>query len=331
MSISLCCIVKNEQSLIADMLISVSNLVDETIVVDTGSTDNTLEIAASLGSKIFKFSWIDDFAAARNFSLSHAKSDWILVLDADERLAEQEIERLRAISSMNAWEAYFLRRLHYQKSSNFPFFEYIPENHRLGALGAKGFFSTNDLRFFKNKPGIQFQGAVHESIEDSIRSHSEYKIIYSDMVIDHVGTLLEPGRVEQKNILYLDLAKKKAECNPTDWRNWFQLGVEHQNSEKFTEAIECFSKATELLPSSAESWRQLGICLLAQNEYRQSLESLRKSVEIDSTNSLAWNALGICLRELNLISESGICFETALQIEPTNQIFKVNLRSLEGK
>ena len=85
-TISLCMIVKNEGHNLHRCLQSVQGFVNQIIVVDTGSEDNTVEIARSYGAEVHFFEWCDDFAAARNHSLSFATGDWILVLDADEKL-----------------------------------------------------------------------------------------------------------------------------------------------------------------------------------------------------------------------------------------------------
>src|ERR1039458_754836 len=95
MSLSVCLITKDEETNIARALRSVKKVADEIVVADTGSTDNTLRIAGDFGAKIFNFVWIDDFSAARNFSISHATKDWILWLDADEELLPESRDELR--------------------------------------------------------------------------------------------------------------------------------------------------------------------------------------------------------------------------------------------
>ena len=89
-TISLCMIVKNEEDVLERCLSSVSDLVDEIIVVDTGSTDSSREIAARFTEKVFDFPWRDDFAAARNESFSHASMDYCMWLDADDVLLESD-------------------------------------------------------------------------------------------------------------------------------------------------------------------------------------------------------------------------------------------------
>ena len=98
MEISLCMIVKNEENVIDRCLNCVKDVVDEMIIVDTGSTDNTIAKAESLGAKIYNFQWIDDFAEARNFSFSKATKDYILWLDADDVLEEDDIVILKELA-----------------------------------------------------------------------------------------------------------------------------------------------------------------------------------------------------------------------------------------
>ncbi len=86
MKINLVMIVKNEERSLERCLRTVDNLVDEVILVDTGSTDKTMEIAKEMGAKVYTFAWVDDFSAARNFALDQSDADWNLVLDGDEYL-----------------------------------------------------------------------------------------------------------------------------------------------------------------------------------------------------------------------------------------------------
>ena len=92
-TISLCMIVKNEEAVLARCLDSIADLMDEIIIVDTGSTDHTKEIAAKYTSQVYDFKWTSDFSAARNFSFSKANMDYIYAADADEILDDFNHER----------------------------------------------------------------------------------------------------------------------------------------------------------------------------------------------------------------------------------------------
>src|SRR5262249_55376499 len=97
MSVSICLIVKNEEANLAHCLGPVAELAHEGVVVDTGSTDRTREIAASLGARVFDFPWVDNFAAARNECLRHATGDYVFWLDGDDRIEPDQIGKLRAL------------------------------------------------------------------------------------------------------------------------------------------------------------------------------------------------------------------------------------------
>ena len=109
MSLSLCMIVKNEENTLSRCLESVKDIVDEIIIVDTGSTDNTVEIAKSYGAKVFFYKWDNSFANARNYSLSKASKDWILIMDADDELVKEDKDKVALLinNKENKLNAYF--------------------------------------------------------------------------------------------------------------------------------------------------------------------------------------------------------------------------------
>ena len=96
-TISLCMIVKNEERILRRCLDSLADLVDEIVIVDTGSTDNTKSIAAEYTEKVYAFEWVDDFSAARNFAFSKATKEYIYSADADEALNGENRERFRIL------------------------------------------------------------------------------------------------------------------------------------------------------------------------------------------------------------------------------------------
>ena len=99
--ISLCMIVKNEEKILTRCLDSVADLVDEIVIVDTGSTDATKKIAANYTDKIYDFTWVDDFSAARNFAFSKAEKDYIYTADADEVIDEENRKRFRELMELH--------------------------------------------------------------------------------------------------------------------------------------------------------------------------------------------------------------------------------------
>src|SRR6056297_1597902 len=127
--LSLCMIVKNEEKMLAECLQSVADVVDEMIIVDTGSTDKTIDIAKKYKAEIHTFDWNGDFSAARNESIKYASGNWILWMDADERLNPDSKEELRSIVNKAATqpEIYKVNIKNFQKGDYF----YISDAHRL--------------------------------------------------------------------------------------------------------------------------------------------------------------------------------------------------------
>jgi len=148
--ISACVITKNEAECISRCLQSVRDIADEMIVVDTGSTDDTVNIAEELGAKVFHYQWCNDFAAARNYALEQVKGDWIIFLDADEYIAADKIKNVRPVID----EMHCDRRI---------------EAVRCQMKNLEGFdgllrSSNPSTRIFRNSQVIRYKGRVHESI-----------------------------------------------------------------------------------------------------------------------------------------------------------------------
>ncbi|MGB9553457.1 MAG: tetratricopeptide repeat protein, partial [bacterium] len=147
--LSLCMIVRDEAANLRMYLAQIVDLFEDIVVIDTGSRDNTREIAASLGARVFPFSWNNDFSAARNESLRRARGEWILVLDADEVVEREGIQGLREITRNTQATGFQL-----------PIYNY----NGAGKVGVINFA----LRFFRRHPGIRFAGKIHETVETSI-------------------------------------------------------------------------------------------------------------------------------------------------------------------
>ena len=163
MKLSLCMIVKNEEAVLARCLKSISSIADEIIIVDTGSSDRTKEIASKFTSKIYDFKWIDDFSAARNFSFSKATGDYIMWLDADDVITTMNVNKIKNLK--NTYDPktdifMFKYNVAFDKNNN-PTFTYYRE------------------RIIKNSPKYKWESPIHEVIPLT------GNIIYSDISIEH--------------------------------------------------------------------------------------------------------------------------------------------------
>lgn len=169
--LSLCMIVKNEEIYLPQCLDSVKDVVDEMVIVDTGSTDATPNIARQYGASVYEFAWQDDFAAARNFGLDKAKGDFILFLDADEELSPDAQTHLRSFLSNTTAEGIYL----------------IVRSFGLTNALAP-YYDSEQVRLFRNRPHYRFENAIHEMIYPSIVAHHG-SLFKSHFVIHHYGYL----------------------------------------------------------------------------------------------------------------------------------------------
>ena len=222
-TISLCIIVKDEAKFLRACLESVKDLVDEIIIVDTGSTDTTKAIALEFTKKVFDFPWIDDFSAARNEALKHATGDWILTLDADEVIAKEDHDKiLQAVQDKEA-TAFFVFHRDY---TNKPISGFAKERwqtvqehdkYKPYAKDFPGFKPDFHIRLFKNNQNYAYEYVVHEDVYNSILKNKGRLKQLNNVVIHHYGFGEERGdkRGFQKSQKYFDLLRKQVVKTPT--------------------------------------------------------------------------------------------------------------------
>lgn len=178
-TVSLCAIARNESENLPRCLASVQPYVDEMIVVDTGSQDNTPEIALQYGAKVKYFQWCDDFAAARNYALSHISGDWVLVLDADEELVIISEYFRKDLTFNPEVLAYSLIR--------------TEANHK------EGMAPLHTLRLFRNLPELRYVNRFHEQLKYRNQPIGQHLVGQLESIrILHYG--YEGERVLQKNL-----------------------------------------------------------------------------------------------------------------------------------
>ena len=158
-SISLCMICRNEEATIFRCLHHVADFVDEMVIVDTGSTDRTVERARRFTDRIFDFPWADDFSAARNFSLARARGAWILILDADEVIYDAELAELRALVSGGHPTGVVLDRHEFEVNYDRLAFDH---DIRWPAIETR---VEPKLRLVRNTGSLRFVGRIHESLD----------------------------------------------------------------------------------------------------------------------------------------------------------------------
>lgn len=167
-SLSLCMIVRDEAWILDECLAAARRGVDEIVVVDTGSVDDTRRIAGRYADRLLDFTWCEDFAAARNVSLAAAGGEWILVLDADERIAEADYPRLREAMAAPERDGYYLPQYNY---GNDPLaWGWRPVTDQgADAGGFEGYTVNPILRLFRRCEDIRYEGRIHEIVDGTIK------------------------------------------------------------------------------------------------------------------------------------------------------------------
>ncbi|HPU29292.1 MAG TPA: glycosyltransferase [Syntrophorhabdaceae bacterium] len=194
-------IVKNEEKNLPRLLGSIKGLADEIIVVDTGSEDNTVEIAKSFGAKVYFFEWCDDFSAARNESLRHATCDYILWLDGDDELKKEEHIKIKNALSKNRGYAFYLK---------------------IRSITDKGDTECIQMRMFPRREDIRFEGSVHEQVYPSIE-RAKIPMSLCDALIIHHG-YKESSDSDNKLKRNLEILKKDLAREPDNVLTLFFLG-----------------------------------------------------------------------------------------------------------
>lgn len=250
-TLSLCMIVKNEERHLVKCLKSVRDIVDEMIVVDTGSTDKTIDIARTFGAKVFEFPWTGDFSAARNVSLEKATGDWIFVLDADEVISARDFDELRALirKSSSSPAAYSIFTRNYTR--NVSVIGWSPNSGQCPEEAGAGWATSAKVRLFTRRKDVFFSNPVHEMVEDSLRK-AKIPFYPCKIVVHHYGKL-DLIRDSQKGEDYYLLGKMKYESDPTNVKYINELAKQAQALGKYEEAAELWLKLLSLLQAYPQS------------------------------------------------------------------------------
>ena len=238
-TIAVCVIAKNEEQFIGACLDSASPFVDELVVVDTGSTDRTVEIAKEHGARVEYFEWCDDFSAARNFAIDNATADWILMLDADEQLEPDSGPHLS------------------EYAAHLPVghcgYAIVIENRKIN--GAPDEVTRHAVtRFFPRRQSIRYVGAIHEDLLDVSGSGSSGAQAALQIRVAHYGYDPEVYAARAKDERNMQLLEAAHERDPHEARLVFYLGQQHFVSKRYAEACRHFQAVTERNDGTPRFW-----------------------------------------------------------------------------
>lgn len=328
MSLSLCMITKNEEQFLERCINSVKPAVDEIIVVDTGSTDRTKEIAKALGATVLDFAWGDDFSKARNFAIEHATGDWILVLDADEVLDAADAGKIKEMISdaeSQGIDAYSFITKNF--SNNFKL-----EGWRHCSPPVNGFYGwhgSKKTRLFRNRKGYHFDGEIHELVDYSILA-AKGVIKLSQIPILHFQR-----QDKQKIDYYMSLGEKKARNNPKNAKAHLDFANQNRIVGNNQIAIEEFNKAVFLSKQKGSFYVKanlgLGAIYLSLNELDKAKGCFENILLAKPDNADAHLNLGNVFFKMNDLANAEQSFKKCLTINEDNVLALVNLGAVYDK
>lgn len=238
--LSQCMIVKNEEKNIEKALSWGKQIVFEQIVVDTGSTDRTVELAKAMGAKVYHFDWIDDFSAAKNFAISKASGDWIAFLDADEYFPPEDAKNLMPLLN---------------KLNMTPYYVMLTSWMHVGADG-KIFAGGVQTRIFKRVPGLKYQSRIHEELVYKGENIVNYTVDASEeLSIFHTGYDPTTSQDRQKGERNARLILLDLEDHPDNYNMMGYLGDSYYSTGSDEEkAVEWYRKAIDLMPEVTDEY-----------------------------------------------------------------------------
>ncbi|UCC43454.1 MAG: tetratricopeptide repeat protein [Candidatus Zixiibacteriota bacterium] len=247
-TVSACMIVKNEEDMLEECLLSIRDWVDEIVLVDTGSTDRTIEIAESYGARIFHQKWEGDFSKARNYSLEHASSDWIFIIDADERVVAEDVPQI--IRFLNEGKHAFIS---------------VNVINIYGESEEMTTFLPSE-RFFKRELNLRYKGIVHNQLDVP----PGLSAVRTPIRIKHYGYGLSPDKMLQKLARSRELLEKQLEQDPDNAFAHFNLaqllraGEKGFPEENASEIIRHAGRGVELTDPDKSNERHIHLMCIDQ-------------------------------------------------------------------
>lgn len=303
LKISACYIVKNEAKNLAQSIKSLKNQVNEIVVVDTGSTDNTIAVARKLGARVYSFPWQDDFSKARNFALSKAKGEWLVLLDADEYFTAKTAGNIRqVIRQAQQADALLIQMVNYD----------------VDKAEIQDYFYQ--LRIVRNQQGLHYEGKIHEELKLSDGKFMKFFRIPPEMLeIYHTGYASSVSRQKlERNLKLLqqavdngqseaDLARYFCDCylglgdmEKCTYYGWLDVKKGRQSvnfgsrchrvlmayyggrndGESISKRRQLAEISTEQYPEVPDFWAEYSECLYQTGEYAQAIAAMEKALEL---------------------------------------------------
>ncbi len=325
-TISLCLIVKNEEENLTPFLEHIRELVDEIIVVDTGSTDNTISIAKSFGGIVFSFDLSDKgLADARNFSLDKATKEWILVLDPDERIATRDLDKIRKQIQQKEYAGFYLTQRNYSPNKR-GYIDWISSQGDTYAESAiaEGWSANPIIRLFRNDKRIRFEGFCHEVVDKSITEIGAVGELF--IPIHHYGLLNRERYSKAKR--NIDLLEKDLQKGTKErYFTYFQMAVTFLDKDDLVNAEEALQKSIEDNPNYPPALSRLACLYLLKDKEKEAEELLFRALRLEASADI-YNNLGVLFTKRKEYQQGANYFKKAIDLNPKNSDSYVNLSLL---
>jgi tetratricopeptide (TPR) repeat protein len=341
MDLSLCMIVKNEQASLPQTLNSVKAIVDEMIVLDTGSTDRTVEVAKEHGAEVYHFQWCDDFAMARNEALKYVRGKWVLVLDADEVLTPEILPQIKEAIKND---------------------RYLVINLIRYEVGATQCPYSLVSRLFRNHPEVSFSRPYHAMVDDSVelllRREPDWQVVsLASVAMRHYGyqegaiasldkynrarTAMEgylathphdPYVCSKLGALYVqinqvdqgrELLQRGLDAHPVEPGLLFELNYHLGNLQTRLEDLEAAARHYQtailqpILPQlKLSAYHNLGNLLLSVGDFTTAKLAYETTLQLDPGLAVAHNNLGMTLKALGELEKAIASYQQAIALKP---------------
>jgi glycosyltransferase involved in cell wall biosynthesis len=341
MKLSLCMIVRDEELTLPKCLRSAKKIVDEIVVLDTGSVDKTPQIAQQFGAKLHNYTWNNDFSAARNEALKYVTGDWVLVLDADETLAPGIIPHIQQAIEME---------------------DYLLVNLLRHEVGSQQSPYSMVSRLFRNRPDVRFERPYHAIVDDTIsevlRKEPDWQIGhltevailhqgYQQAVINQQnklakaqaamegfianhpndpyvcsklgGLYIESGRLSEGiELLHRGIASKQANMDVM-YELHYHLGIAYTKSQNTLQAISHYQAAIRLVVFpmlKLGAYNNLGSLLKATGDLQGAANAFEMTIRIDPNFATGHYNLGATFKAMGLFTDAIASYQRTIQLNP---------------
>lgn len=305
-TVSACMIVKDEEELLPGCLESIRDWVDEIIIVDTGSTDRTVEIAESFGARVLHQPWEGDFSKHRNFSIEQATCDWVLIIDADEEMVVEDVPKLKPLLADERYDIVCL--------NVFNVYTHKPDQVTF----------LPSMRLFRRRLNLRYEGIVH----NQLRIPSDARTARIGVRIKHYGYGLSQEKMRRKVQRSMALLEKQLAENPNDPFALFNLaqllrGKDDFSQEDAERILECAGKVIELTDPTLRGRRHLHLMALDQlswgnyklKRYDEALVHSERALEIRPDYLDALLLKGHILSTVNRVDEARETYQAYLKAQ----------------